>query len=166
MQLNKEYMKLRIGQGYDVHRLEEKYKLVIGGINIPYEKGCVAHSDGDVLIHAICDALLGAAALRDIGFHFPDTDSEFKNIDSKILLERTMNILKEKGYSLVNIDSTICLQKPKIQSFIPEMIMCLAQVIKTDTENISIKATTTEKLGFVGNEEGISAFASVLIQKT
>ena len=166
MQLNKEYMKLRIGQGYDVHRLEEKYKLVIGGINIPYEKGCVAHSDGDVLIHAICDALLGAAALRDIGFHFPDTDSEFKNIDSKILLERTMNILKEKGYSLVNIDSTICLQKPKIQSFIPEMIMCLAQVIQTDPENISIKATTTEKLGFVGSEEGISAFASVLIQKT
>lgn len=158
-------MNIRIGQGYDVHQLEEGRKLYIGGINIPHSKGCVAHSDGDVLIHAICDALLGAAALRDIGFHFPDTNSEFKNIDSKILLKKTINILSNKGYSLGNIDSTICLQKPKIQNFIPQMIKTLAEVLGINEENISIKATTTEKLGFVGKEEGISAFASVLIQK-
>jgi len=158
-------MNFRIGQGYDVHQLKEGNDLIIGGIKIPHIKGCVAHSDGDVLIHAICDALFGAAALRDIGFHFPDTDNEYKNIDSKILLNKTMNILREKGYSLVNIDSTICLQKPKIQEFIPLMIESLANVLNTDIENISIKATTTEKLGFVGNELGISAFASVLIQR-
>ena len=158
-------MNIRIGQGYDVHQLEEGRKLYIGGINIPHSKGCVAHSDGDVLIHAICDALLGAAALRDIGFHFPDTNSEFKNIDSKILLKKTIDILSNKGYSLGNIDSTICLQKPKIQNFIPQMIKTLAEVLGINKENISIKATTTEKLGFVGKEEGISAFASVLIQK-
>jgi len=158
-------MNFRIGQGYDVHQLKEGNDLIIGGIKIPHIKGSVAHSDGDVLIHAICDALLGATALRDIGFHFPDTDNEYKNIDSKILLNKTMNILKEKGYSLVNIDSTICLQKPKIQEFIPSMIKTLAKVLNTDIENISVKATTTEKLGFVGKELGISAFASVLIQR-
>jgi 2-C-methyl-D-erythritol 2,4-cyclodiphosphate synthase len=158
-------MNFRIGQGYDVHQLKEGNELTVGGIKIPHYKGCIAHSDGDVLIHAICDALFGAAALRDIGFHFPDTDNEFKNIDSKILLKKTMNILTKKGYSLVNIDSTICLQKPKIQKFIPLMIETLAKVIDTSEENISVKATTTEKLGFVGNEQGISAFASVLIQK-
>jgi 2-C-methyl-D-erythritol 2,4-cyclodiphosphate synthase len=158
-------MNFRVGQGYDVHRFEEGSNLVIGGIKIPHTKACIAHSDGDVLIHAICDALFGAAALRDIGFHFPDTSDKFKNIDSKILLKETMNILTKKGYSLVNIDSTICLQKPKIQEFIPTMVETLAKVINTDIENISIKATTTEKLGFVGNEQGISAFATVLIQK-
>lgn len=158
-------MDIRIGQGYDVHQLEAGRKLIIGGINIPHTKGCLAHSDGDVLIHAICDALLGAAAARDIGFHFPDTNSEFKNIDSKILLIKTLDIINKKGYTLINIDSTVCLQKPKIQDFIPKMIKALAEVLKTNEENINIKATTTEKLGFIGREEGISAFASVLIQK-
>lgn len=158
-------MKLRVGQGYDVHQLQDDLDLFIGGIKIPHTKGCIAHSDGDVLIHAICDALLGAAALRDIGYHFPDNNSEFKNIDSKILLQKTMHILNQQGYSLVNIDSTVCLQKPKIQDFIPKMIETLAEVIQTNKENISIKATTTEKLGFVGTEQGISAFATVLIQK-
>lgn len=158
-------MNFRIGQGYDVHRLEEGLDFFLGGIKIKHTKGCVAHSDGDVLIHAICDALLGAAALRDIGFHFPDNRSEYKNIDSKILLEKTMNILQKEGYSLVNIDSTICLQKPKIQEYIPTMIETLAKTINTHPSNISIKATTTEKLGFVGREEGISAHAIVLIEK-
>lgn len=158
-------MNIRIGHGYDVHRLEEGFKLVIGGITIPHAKGCVAHSDGDVLIHAICDALLGAAALRDIGFHFPDTSNEFKGIDSKILLKRTFQLLNKYGYSLVNIDSTICLQKPKIQEYIPEMIRTLANTLEVNPDKISIKATTTEKLGFIGNEEGISAHAVVLIQK-
>jgi 2-C-methyl-D-erythritol 2,4-cyclodiphosphate synthase len=158
-------MNFRIGQGYDVHRLEEGLELILGGIKIPHTKGCVAHSDGDVLIHAICDALLGAAALRDIGFHFPDNNSNYKNIDSKILLQKTMNILSEKGYSLINIDSTICLQKPKIQDYIPKMISTLAEILNVSEESVSIKATTTEKLGFVGREEGISAFAVALIQK-
>ena len=158
-------MNFRIGYGYDVHQLEEGRDLYLGGLKIPYSKGCIAHSDGDVLIHAICDALLGAAAIRDIGFHFPDTDPEFKNIDSKILLQKTMNIISNKGYSLVNIDSTICLQVPKISDFIPEMITTLADIINTDQDNISVKATTTEKLGFIGREEGIAAHAVVLIQK-
>ncbi len=158
-------MNFRIGYGYDVHQLEKGRDLYLGGLKIPHTKGCIAHSDGDVLIHAICDALLGAAAMRDIGFHFPDTDSEFKNIDSKILLQKTINIISNKGYSLVNIDSTVCLQKPKIKDYIPEIIKTLANVIKTDPENISVKATTTEKLGFIGREEGIAAHAVVLIQK-
>ncbi|MFC2096335.1 2-C-methyl-D-erythritol 2,4-cyclodiphosphate synthase [Bacteroidota bacterium] len=158
-------MNLRIGYGYDVHKLAEGKDLYLGGIKIPHSKGCVAHSDGDVLIHAICDALLGAAALRDIGYHFPDTDQEYKNIDSKILLQKTMNILSKEGYSLVNIDSTICLQKPKIKDHIPEMIKALAYLLETSEGNVSVKATTTEKLGFVGNEEGIAAHAVVLIQK-
>jgi 2-C-methyl-D-erythritol 2,4-cyclodiphosphate synthase len=159
-------MEIRIGYGYDVHRLEDGLKLTLGGILIPHSKGCVAHSDGDVLIHAICDALLGAAALRDIGFHFPDTSNEFANIDSKILLKRTYDLIKNKGYELGNIDSTICLQKPKIQKYIPEMIEILAKTISVDSGKISIKATTTENLGFVGKEEGIAAHAVVLIQKT
>jgi 2-C-methyl-D-erythritol 2,4-cyclodiphosphate synthase len=158
-------MNFRIGYGYDVHQLSEGEKLFIGGIKIPHTKGCIAHSDGDVLIHAICDALLGAAALRDIGFHFPDNQPEYKNIDSKILLKKTIEILKKSSFSIVNIDSTICLQKPKIQNYIPEMIDTLAEVIGTQAENISVKATTTEKLGFVGREEGIAAHAVVLIQK-
>lgn len=158
-------MNLRIGYGYDVHRLEEGKDLYLGGIKIPHYKGCIAHSDGDVLIHAICDAILGAAALRDIGYHFPDTDNQFKNIDSKILLKKTIHILNEQGYSIVNIDSTICLQKPKLKSFIPEMIKTLASVINIDDNKISIKATTTEKLGFIGEEKGIAAHAMVLIEK-
>lgn len=158
-------MNFRIGYGYDVHQLASNIDLYLGGIKIPHSKGCVAHSDGDVLIHAICDALLGAAAMRDIGYHFPDTNQEFKNIDSKILLQKTMNIISTKGYSLINIDSTICLQKPKISDLIPKMIKTIAQILNTEEENISVKATTTEKLGFVGKEEGISAHAVVLIQK-
>lgn len=158
-------MNIRTGHGYDVHQLEEGREFFLGGIKIPHNKGCIAHSDGDVLIHAICDALLGAAALRDIGFHFPDTKTDFKNIDSKILLQKTMSMLSEKGYSLINIDSTVCLQKPKIQEYIPEMIKTIAEVIKTNPDNISVKATTTEKLGFIGREEGISAYAVVLIKK-
>jgi len=158
-------MNFRIGYGYDVHQLAEGKELFIGGIKIPHTKGCIAHSDGDVLIHAICDALLGAAALRDIGFHSPDNNSDYKDIDSKILLKKTVEILKENQYTLVNIDSTICLQKPKIQEFIPNMIQTLANVIGTKAENISVKATTTEKLGFVGKEEGIAAHAVALIKK-
>ena len=158
-------MSFRIGHGYDVHQLAEGRDLFIGGIKIPHLKGCIAHSDGDVLIHAICDALLGAAALRDIGYHFPDTNQDFKNIDSKILLQKTLDLVSSKGYSLVNIDSTICLQKPKIQDYITEIIKTLASVLNTNRDNISVKATTTEKLGFAGREEGISAHAVVLIQK-
>jgi len=158
-------MIIRTGHGYDVHKLEEGRDFFLGGIKIPHTKGCVAHSDGDVLLHAISDALLGAAALRDIGFHFPDTDNNYKNIDSKILLEKSMSMLNEKGYSIVNIDSTICLQKPKIQKYIPAMVQTIAGVLKTAPENVSVKATTTEKLGFIGQEEGISAYAVVLIQK-
>lgn len=159
-------MYFRIGYGYDVHRLEDGLTLTLGGIIIPHTKGCVAHSDGDVLIHAICDALLGAASMRDIGFHFPDTSNEFKNIDSKVLLKRTYDLLKSKGYLLGNIDSTICLQKPKIQQYIPSMIEILSKTMQIDKDQISIKATTTEKLGFVGNEQGISAHAIALIYKT
>ena len=159
-------MSFRIGYGFDVHRLENGLKLTLGGIIIPHTKGCVAHSDGDVLIHAICDALLGAAAMRDIGFHFPDTSNEFKNIDSKILLKKTYDLINSSGYELINIDSTICLQNPKIQQYIPKMTEVLAQTINVSPDRISIKATTTEKLGFIGNEEGISAHAVVLIQKT
>ncbi|MDY6801791.1 MAG: 2-C-methyl-D-erythritol 2,4-cyclodiphosphate synthase [Bacteroidota bacterium] len=159
-------MAIRIGYGYDVHRLEKGRELILGGIKIPHDKGCVAHSDGDVLIHAICDALLGAAALRDIGYHFPDTDNQFKNIDSKILLKKTSKILHDNGYSLGNIDSTICLQKPKIQNFIPEMIKTLASATNIAENKISIKATTTENLGFIGEEKGIEAHAIVVIEKS
>ena len=158
-------MNLRIGQGYDVHLLKEQEELVIGGVKLDHYKGTVAHSDGDVLIHAICDALLGAANLRDIGFHFPDNSSEFKNIDSKILLKDTYRLLKDKNYSIVNIDSTICLQKPKLKLHIESMKQTLANVLEISIEDLSIKATTTEKLGFVGREEGISAHAVVLINK-
>ncbi len=157
-------MKIRVGFGYDVHKLGVGEELWIGGIHVPHIKGSIGHSDGDVLIHAICDALLGAANLRDIGFNFPDTSAEFKGIDSKILLERTVCILSEKGFSISNIDSTICLEKPKLKDLIPEMQKVLAEVMKIDIEDIAIKATTTEKLGFVGTQEGIAAYASVLIQ--
>jgi 2-C-methyl-D-erythritol 2,4-cyclodiphosphate synthase len=158
-------MNIRIGQGIDFHRLETGLDLWLGGVRIPSEKGCVAHSDGDVLLHAICDALLGAAGLRDIGYYFPDTSAEYKDIDSKILLKRTFDLVHERGFSVVNIDSTICLEKPKISSFIPEMRTIISDVIKTTSDNVAIKATTTEKLGFTGREEGIIAIAVVLISK-
>jgi 2-C-methyl-D-erythritol 2,4-cyclodiphosphate synthase len=158
-------MKIKVGFGFDVHQLKKDCPFWLGGIEISHYKGAVGHSDADVLIHAICDALLGAANLRDIGFHFSDKSSEFKGIDSKILLKRTIWLLNEKGYSISNIDSTICLQQPRISSLIPQMQQVLAEVIGIDVNDISIKATTTEKLGFEGREEGISAYAVVLIQK-
>ena len=138
-------MNIRIGQGIDFHRLEKGLKLWLGGVLIPSEKGCVAHSDGDVLLHAICDALLGAAGLKDIGFHFPDTSQEFKNIDSKILLKKTFDLIQEKGFSVINIDSTVCLEKPKISPFSQEMRNTIAAIVETEPENVAIKATTTEK---------------------
>lgn len=158
-------MKIRVGFGYDVHQLKEGETFVLGGVNINHHKGTVAHSDGDVLIHAICDALLGAANLRDIGVLFPDNSSEYKNIDSKIILKKTVEILKNHSYTISNVDSTICLQKPKIKDIIPEMQKTLSSVMNISINDISIKATTTEKLGFVGNEEGISSYAVCLIEK-
>ena len=158
-------MDFRIGQGYDVHRLAEGETLWLGGILIPHDKGTIAHSDGDVLIHAICDALLGAVRLRDIGTNFPDNSAEFKNIDSKILLKRSYDLVKTKGYEVVNIDATISAQQPKLKPYIPEMETTLAAVLKIDPEQVSVKATTTETLGFEGREEGISALAVVLIKK-
>jgi 2-C-methyl-D-erythritol 2,4-cyclodiphosphate synthase len=158
-------MNIRIGQGIDFHRLEKNIELWLGGVNIPSEKGCVAHSDGDVLIHAICDSILGAAGLRDIGFFFPDTDKEFENIDSKILLKKTISLIKEKGFRVVNIDCTVCLEKPKIAPYVQDMRNTISSITETDSENISIKATTTEKLGFTGREEGIVALSVALISK-
>ncbi len=159
-------MNFRIGYGYDVHQLVKGRDLFLGGIKIPHSKGCIAHSDGDVLLHAICDALLGAAAMRDIGVHFPNTNPEYKDIDSRVLLKKSLELIASKGYSVVNIDSTICLEKPKLKDLIPEMIETIAKLLNTSIENVSVKATTTEKLGFVGKEEGIAAHAVVLIQKT
>jgi 2-C-methyl-D-erythritol 2,4-cyclodiphosphate synthase len=156
-------MKIRIGQGIDFHRLEKDLNLWLGGVKIPSEKGCVAHSDGDVLLHAICDALLGAAGLRDIGYYFPDNSAEFKNIDSKILLGRTFNLISGQGYSVINIDSTVCLEKPKISHFIPEMKAVISEITGTEKDDVAIKATTTEKLGFTGREEGVMAIAVVLL---
>ncbi len=158
-------MDVRVGFGYDVHPFKKGRKLWLGGIEIPYEKGLLGHSDADVVIHAITDALLGAAAMRDIGFHFPDTSIETKDIDSKILLSKVIELLSQKGYIFGNVDVTICAEKPKISPYIETMRKCLAQVISTEEENISIKATTQEKLGFVGREEGVSAYAVVLIKK-
>lgn len=158
-------MNIRIGFGYDVHQLAEGRILVIGGIEIPHEKGPVAHSDGDVLIHAICDALLGAANLRDIGIHFPDHSAAYKNISSIVLLKHTITLLKEHGYEVGNIDSTLCLQRPKVKDFVPQMVILLAKAMETDPANVSVKATTTEKLGFVGEEKGIAAYAVALIHK-
>ena len=156
---------IRVGFGMDVHRLVEGRDLWIGGIKIPYEKGLDGHSDADVLIHAICDALLGAANLRDIGYQFPDTSGEFKNIDSKILLHRTNELLKEKGYRIGNIDATVAAQAPKLNPHSPTMQQTMAQVLGIDSDTLSIKATTTEKLGFEGRKEGITAYAVVLIEK-
>jgi 2-C-methyl-D-erythritol 2,4-cyclodiphosphate synthase len=158
-------MTIRTGQGIDFHRLEPGRDLWLGGVNIPSEKGCVAHSDGDVLLHALCDALLGAAGLNDIGHYFPDTSSEFKNIDSKILLGRTKLIIEEKGFSLINADCTVCLETPKISPFINEMKRIISGILLTSPDAISVKATTTEKLGFTGRGEGIVAMAAVLLEK-
>lgn len=158
-------MKIRVGFGYDVHRLEEGKDFWLGGIQVPHTHGAVGHSDADVLIHVICDALLGAANMRDIGYHFADTDPAYKGIDSKILLKRVMMLIHDAGYEIGNIDSTICLQQPKVNPHIPAMKTCLAEVMEIPEEDISIKATTTEKLGFVGKEEGVAAYATVLIQK-
>lgn len=157
-------MSLRIGYGYDVHQLAEGEDLVIGGLVIPHEKGSVGHSDADVLLHVICDAMLGALALGDIGTHFPDTDPELKGIDSKILLRETWELIQAKGYALVNMDTTVCLQRPKLKPHIQGMRQCIAQILDVDADLIGIKATTTEKLGFVGTEQGISAHAVVLLQ--
>ena len=156
-------MNFRIGFGFDVHQLKEGLDFWLGGIIIPHAKGGLGHSDADVLIHSICDALLGAANLGDIGKHFPDTDPKYKGIDSKILLKEVMVLIRAKGYDLGNIDSTICLQTPKIGSYIPEMQKVLANSMGVDIDLVSIKATTTETLGFVGREEGVSAYATVLI---
>lgn len=157
-------MNLKIGQGIDFHRLEPGLDLWLGGIKIPSEHGCVAHSDGDVLLHALCDALLGAAGLNDIGFHFPDTDPQYRKIDSKILLKRTCAMINEKGLSLGNADCTVCLEKPKIAPYVEEMRKTISEILHTADENVSIKATTTEKLGFTGRGEGIVAFATVLLK--
>lgn len=157
-------MSIRVGYGYDVHKLVAGRDLWIGGVKIEYEKGLLGHSDADVLIHAVCDALLGAANLRDIGFHFSDKDPQYKDIDSKILLKKCVELLKEKGYKIGNIDSTICAEEPKLNPHIPQMQSVMAVVMGISAEDISIKATTTEKLGFTGRMEGISAHAVVLIE--
>ena len=157
--------KIRVGFGYDVHRLVENRELWLGGIRLEYDKGLLGHSDADVLIHAICDALLGAANMRDIGYHFPDTAGEFENIDSKILLKKTVALIATKGYTIGNIDATVCAERPKLKNHIPQMQQVLAEVMGIDVDDVSIKATTTEKLGFTGREEGISAYAVVLISR-
>ncbi len=158
-------MQIRVGTGIDFHRLEAGRAFWLGGIQIPHTKGAVGHSDADVLLHAICDALLGAACLGDIGKHFPDTDMAFKNIDSKILLAKTYELLKEKEFQIINIDCTLCLEKPKINSYVLEMRKIIAEILQIHMEDISIKATTAEKLGFIGREEGVTAYATTLIQK-
>lgn len=155
----------RIGFGVDIHQFKDGNEIVLGGVKIPHNKSILAHSDGDVLIHALCDAMLGAAGLKDIGHYFPDTSSEFKNIDSQILLKRTFDLISKDGYKIGNIDSTICLQKPKIALYIDLMKQNISKILNTDLGNISIKATTTEKLGYIGEEKGLKAYAVVLIYK-
>jgi 2-C-methyl-D-erythritol 2,4-cyclodiphosphate synthase len=156
-------MSYRIGSGVDFHQLAEGRELWIGGVHIPHSKGALGHSDADVLIHAICDALLGAVSLEDIGVHFPDTDAAFKNIDSKILLQKTIELVAKEGYAVVNIDSTVCLQSPKIKPFTGQMKKIIAAILNITEKDVSIKATTTEQLGFAGREEGLMAYASVLL---
>lgn len=158
-------MKIRVGMGFDVHAFAPERELWLGGILVPHHLGLQGHSDADVLIHAICDALLGAAAMRDIGYHFSDKDPVFKGIDSKVLLKKTIELLAESGWQVGNIDATICAERPKLLNYIPQMQTTLAQVMGIDVEDVSIKATTTERLGFTGREEGISAYAVALIQK-
>ncbi|MGH2642528.1 MAG: 2-C-methyl-D-erythritol 2,4-cyclodiphosphate synthase [Chitinophagaceae bacterium] len=156
---------IRTGFGVDFHQLQEGRPLMLGGIKIPHHKGAIGHSDADVLLHAICDGLLGAAGLEDIGAQFPDTDPAYKGIDSKLLLEKTFLLVKEKGFHIINIDTAICLQSPKIKPFIPQMKTCIASILEVENEAVGIKATTTEKMGFVGREEGIVAYATVLLEK-
>ena len=158
-------MSIRVGNGYDVHLLSKDLPLVLGGVKIEHYKGCVAHSDGDVIIHALCDAMLGALALNDIGYHFPDTNEEFCDIDSRILLSRVCALVADKGYRLVNADITLLLQRPKVAPYILSMREAIATVIGSDVECISVKATTTENLGFVGREEGVASYATVLLEK-
>lgn len=158
-------MKMRIGFGYDMHPLREGRELWMGGIRLDHKMGLLGHSDADVLVHAICDALLGAANLRDIGFHFPDTAPEYKQVDSKILLKKVITLLTEHGFTVGNIDATVCAEHPKLNPHIPAMQQTLAEVMGIDTDAVSIKATTSEKMGFVGREEGITAYAVVLIEK-
>ena len=158
-------MSLRIGYGYDVHQLAEGEDLIVGGIHVPYHLGSVGHSDADVLLHVICDALLGALALGDIGTHFPDTDPAYKGIDSKVLLKRTYELVKQEGWVLANVDSTVCLQLPKLKPHIPTMQAIVAELLDVEPNQIGIKATTTERLGFVGEQKGISAHAVVLLAK-
>lgn len=158
-------MKIKVGFGFDVHQLQEGRDFFIGGVKIPHSKGALGHSDADALIHAICDALLGAAGLKDIGFYFPDTSAEFKGIDSKILLKRVVDLISEKGYTIGNVDVSLVLEKPKIKPYIDEMINTLAPILKVELDDISIKATTNEKMGYVGREEGIAAYAVCLISK-
>ena len=158
-------MKIRTGFGFDVHRLVEGRDLWLGGIKIEHSMGLLGHSDADVLIHAICDALLGAANMRDIGYHFPDTSGEFEHIDSKILLKKTVALIATKGYTVGNIDATVCAERPKLKAHIPAMQACLAGILGVDEEDVSVKATTTERLGFTGREEGIAAYATVLVER-
>lgn len=158
-------MSFRIGQGIDFHQLAEGRELWLGGIHIPHHKGCVAHSDGDVLLHAICDALLGAVGLGDIGTHFPDTDEAYKNADSKVLLRRCYSMVREKGFWLVNVDSTLLLEAPKIKPYVEQMQRTIANILHVSPDDISIKATTAEKLSFIGREEGVVATAAILLQK-
>ena len=158
-------MNLRIGQGIDFHRLEKGRDLWLGGVKIPSEKGCVAHSDGDVLLHAVCDALLGAAGFNDIGHHFPDSQPEYKNIDSKILLKRTYKLIRTKNYSVINIDSTLCLEEPKIAPHIAGMKRVIASILEIKDDQVTVKATTTEKMGFTGRGEGVVAMAVALLSK-
>lgn len=156
-------MSYRIGSGVDYHRLVEGRELWIGGIKIPHTKGALGHSDADVLLHAICDAILGALSLGDIGYHFPDTDAAFKDIDSKILLQKCVALIGGKGYKVVNIDSTLCLQSPKIKPYVQQMQQTIAAITNVSTADVSVKATTTEELGFIGREEGLKAYATVLL---
>ena len=158
-------MKIKVGFGYDVHQLKDGKDFWLGGIKLDHEKGAIGHSDADVLIHSICDALLGAANMRDIGFHYPPSDNQYKGIDSKILLKDVVKLISDKGFSIGNIDATIALEEPKINPYIPEMQKVLAEVMGVDVEDVSLKATTTERLGFEGRQEGVSAYVVVLIQK-
>ena len=158
-------MQIKVGFGYDMHQFKEGRNLVIGGVKIDYHKGLQGHSDADVLIHAICDALLGAANLRDIGYNFPDTSADYKDVDSGLLLNKTVELLKEKGFNIGNIDSTVCAEQPKLNPYIDTMRKRLSSIMEISENDISIKATTSEKMGFVGREEGITAYAVVLIQK-
>ena len=157
-------MNIRIGYGYDVHQLKEGEELIVGGVHIPHSKGSVGHSDADVLIHTICDAILGAANMRDIGFHFPDTSADYKGIDSKFLLRDVMALIRDKGFEIINIDSTVCLEKPKVNPHIPKMQDVLSECMQIEASQLSIKATTSEKMGFVGAEKGIAAHAVALLK--